>query len=949
MIVSLISFCNRVVIRSFVVFVCVVCTLGLSQMAYSQNTPPTISAIGNQTTNENNPTGAIPFVIGDLETPADSLLLSVQVTNSTIVPIPNIVFGGSGTDRTLTITPATNTYGVDTITVNVSDGELTAGSSFVFTVNPVVDSVLNFRFIPAPEQAQLLWSPNQQPDFYKYYIAADTAPNPTFIQDSTTALNRNDTTANFFGLIPGKTYYSRIAASDTLGRLGPFSNQLLYTVPFHVPDVFTFPATDVSTAGAVLNGRVNPHMLGGTMWFDYGSTPSYGLLTPVQQIDSTSTFLSVVDTLTGLLPNATYHFRISATNRAGTVSGADSTFTTGMIAPTIVTEFVDSVNSVSAKFEGSVNANNATTTVKFEYGLTTGYGSQVTATQSPVNGTTATAVSASITGLTPNATYHYRISATNAAGTTTGTDSTFTTHTLVPIATTLSADTISATGATVHGSVNANNAATTVKFEYGLTTGYGTQVTATQSPVNGTTNTPVSAPITGLIPNTTYHYRISATNAAGTTTGTDSTFTTGTIAPTIVTEYVDSVNSVSAKFEGSVNANNAATTVKFEYGLTTGYGSQVTAAQSPVNGTTVTAVSAPITGLTPNTTYHYRISATNAAGTTTGTDSTFTTGTIVPTIVTEYVDSVNSVSAKFEGSVNANNAATTVKFEYGLTTGYGSQVTAAQSPVNGTTVTAVSAPITGLIPNTTYHYRISATNAAGTTTGTDSTFTTHTLVPIATTLSADTISATGATVHGSVNANNAATTVKFEYGLTTGYGTQVTATQSPVNGTTNTPVSAPITGLIPNTTYHYRISATNAAGTTTGTDSTFTTHTLAPVATTLSADTISATGATVHGSVNANNAATTVKFEYGLTTGYGIQVTAAQSPVNGTTVTLVSAPITGLTPNTTYHYRISATNAAGTTTGTDSTFTTRTQSHRDSDRHMWQIRSSAIGRSSTVV
>src|SRR5271169_4232345 len=485
------SLFNRISIRIFLVVPAVACCFGFSQTAYAQNTPPTISVIGNQTTNENIPTGAIPFVIGDQETPADSLLLSVQVTSSSIVPIGNIVFGGSGTNRTLTVTPATYTYGADTITVKVSDGTLSANTSFVLIVNPVVDSVLNFRFIPGPEQAQLLWSPNQQPDFYKYYIAADTAPNPTVILDSTAAFNRNDTSANFFGLVPGHTYYSRIVASDTLGHLGPFSNQLSYTVPYHVPDVFTLSATNVSPTGAILNGAINPHMLGGTFWFDYGLTASYGLSTPVQPIDSTSTFPPIVDTLTGLIPNTTYHYRASATNRAGTSTGFDSTFTTGTVAP-VVTEYVDSVSSVSAKFEGSVDANNAPTTAKFEYGLTTSYGNQVTAAQSLVNGTTVTAVSAAISGLTPNTLYHYRTVATSIGGTTNGADSTFSTRAVAPVATTLSTDTISATGATVHGSVSANNAATTVKFEFGLTASYGSQVTAEQSPVNGTTNTGVS-------------------------------------------------------------------------------------------------------------------------------------------------------------------------------------------------------------------------------------------------------------------------------------------------------------------------------------------------------------------------------------------------------------------------------------------------------------------------
>ena len=92
-----------------------------------------------------------------------------------------------------------------------------------------------------------------------------------------------------------------------------------------------------------------------------------------------------------------------------------------------------------------------------------------------------------------------------------------------PTATTGAADSITLSGATLNGTVNANNASTTVTFEYGLTVGYGSSVPATQSPVTGTTDTSVSAAITSLNPGTIYHYRVDAAYAGGggPTLGTD--------------------------------------------------------------------------------------------------------------------------------------------------------------------------------------------------------------------------------------------------------------------------------------------------------------------------------------------------------------------------------------------------------------------------------------------
>jgi hypothetical protein len=143
-----------------------------------------------------------------------------------------------------------------------------------------------------------------------------------------------------------------------------------------------------------------------------------------------------------------------------------------------------------------------------------------------VTGSTGTAVSKAISGLTPGTTYHYRAVGTNLNGTTNGADMTFTTSTLPPSVTTNAATAVSGTGATLNGTVNANNASTTVTFEYGTDTNYGTTVTADQSPVTGSTGTAVSKAISGLTSGTTYHYRAVGTNLSGTTNGADMTFTT---------------------------------------------------------------------------------------------------------------------------------------------------------------------------------------------------------------------------------------------------------------------------------------------------------------------------------------------------------------------------------------------------------------------------------------
>jgi hypothetical protein len=108
------------------------------------NTAPSISPIPNQNTPMNTALGPIDFVIGDLETPAGSLTLSNASSNPILVPTNNIVFGGSGADRTFTITPAAGEQGSATVTIYVSDGVNTAPSSFVITVGaPSISEIPN--------------------------------------------------------------------------------------------------------------------------------------------------------------------------------------------------------------------------------------------------------------------------------------------------------------------------------------------------------------------------------------------------------------------------------------------------------------------------------------------------------------------------------------------------------------------------------------------------------------------------------------------------------------------------------------------------------------------------------------------------------------------------------------------------------------------------------------
>lgn len=103
----------------------------------------------------------------------------------------------------------------------------------------------------------------------------------------------------------------------------------------------------------------------------------------------------------------------------------------------------------------------------------------------------------------------------------------------MPTVTTLNASSVTTTSATLNGSVNPNGSATTAWFEWGTSSTLSTYTqTPSQSIGSGTTSQPVSASLSGLIPNTTYYYRAAASNAAGTQRGSILSFTTLSITPT---------------------------------------------------------------------------------------------------------------------------------------------------------------------------------------------------------------------------------------------------------------------------------------------------------------------------------------------------------------------------------------------------------------------------------
>jgi len=460
-------------------------------------------------------------------------------------------------------------------------------------------------------------------------------------------------------------------------------------------------------------------------------------------------------------------------------------------------------------------------------------------------------------------------------------DVTLTNIAAVPSAPTITGITPSVGQLSVAFTAGADNGTPLTNYEY--STNGGGSFTAV-SPAS--TASPIV--ITGLANGAAYQVQIRAVNALRTGVATAST--TGTTLfppPTATTGSASSISTTGATLNGTVNDNGVTTTMSFDYGATTGYGSSASAGTLGAGtGTAPTAVS--VSGLSCNTTYHFRVNGVSSAGTTNGGDVSFTTSACPLLYTVTYNGNGNTGgSAPTDATVYASNATITVASNSGGLTRAGYTFSGWNTASDGSGIPYAAGSGSFNINASTVLYAKWVANA-----------------PSATTGSASSVSATGATLNGTVDDNGLSTSVSFDYGSTASYGTNVTGTPGTVGaGAGATAVSAAIGSLGCNSTYHYRVNAVSVGGTTSGSDAMFTTSACAP-------------GAPTIGTATAGNAQASVTFTPGATGGATVTYTATCTSSDGGAIgtnTGAASPITvtGLTNGKTYTCSVIGTNSAG--------------------------------------
>jgi len=262
---------------------------------------------------------------------------------------------------------------------------------------------------------------------FEYGTTTDYGIKSNYAQNPVSGNSNTNINTILSGLLPGTIYHCRIKAENSLGIT--YGGDIVFTTLGNKPSITNTSVTDLSTNGATLKCDVNANYLPTTITFEYGTTTDYGNASDYAQnplSEGTGTDTNINTNISGLLPGTLYHYRIKAVNSLGTTYSQDFTFTTLGGKPSIISTSILFLASNEVNINGIINANYLPTLVTIEYGATADYGSVAEGSPNPVTGSSNSNFSASISGLTIENTYHYRIKAVNELGIAYGEDNTFT-------------------------------------------------------------------------------------------------------------------------------------------------------------------------------------------------------------------------------------------------------------------------------------------------------------------------------------------------------------------------------------------------------------------------------------------------------------------------------------------------------------------------------------------
>ncbi|MEM2869840.1 MAG: fibronectin type III domain-containing protein [Thermoplasmata archaeon] len=598
-------------------------------------------------------------------------------------------------------------------------------------------------------------------------------------------------TIRSFTLSPGdgtKTVYFMVR--DKAGNeAGPVYDSIVLDT--HPPVISSVSVSGITDSSAIVSWVTDEEA---DSRVEFGTTTSYS-----SSAGDDSYVIAHSVTLQGLSPGTTYHFRVRSMDRAGNPPSysEDYIFITAPAPdkfPPVITSV--SVSGITDRIAIVSWVTNEPADSVVLYGRDTSYGLRA--------GDPAFVLKhiVTLTDLQPSTTYHFIVQSTDTSGNgpSTSEDMTFTTlaepDTKPPIISGVKVGGITDNVAVVSWETDepADSA-----VEYGTTTAYG------QSVRDASLLQLHSIVLRNLLPSTTYHFRVSSTDATGNgpSFSEDLTFTTlaepDTRAPVILNVRVEGVTESSATI---IWETDELADAVVEYGKTTAYGLYASVPDYTLQHSVL------LLKLEPDTTYHFRVRSRDPSGNSkTGEDMSFRTRKSspgpdkVPPVISELV--VAGVSDTRAVVMWRTDEPASGEVEYGTTTAYGLRMSEAAFGI------IHSVLLDGLQPSTEYHLRVRCFDVYGNgpSLSPDITFTTgskpDTTPPVITGVQVVNITDSSATIIWNTDEPS---TSSVEFGTDLFYGRNVSSMMMVLNH------SIHLTGLSPGTTYRFRVVSVDPAG-----------------------------------------------------------------------------------------------------------------------------------------
>ena len=746
-------------------------------------------------------------------------------------------------------------------------------------------------------------------------VCWSASQNPTTSNSKTTdGVGSGSFTSTISGLNPGKVYYFRAYATNSIGTA--YGNQITLSTPIALPVITTAEITSVSSKTASSGGSVISD--GGTTITARGicwSTSQNPTTANSKTTDGTGSgsFKSVIN---GLNPGVTYYYRAYATNKIGTSYGDQVTLNMKIVPPEITTTAISEKTATSLISGGNITSDGGSAVIARGLCWSTSQ-NPTTANAGPNESSGSGSFVYAITDLSPGVTYYIRAYATNSVGTAYGNQITTSTSAVLPILNTTPLSAITATIAMGGGFITSDGGSPVSARGVCWSKGQNPTISDFKTS-NGTGFGSFSSTIKGLSPGAVYYIRAYATNSIGTAYGNLVSTTTSAVLPVITTSSLSEVSSTSATGGGNITDDGSSAVIS--RGLCWSPSQNPTTADSKTNdGAGTGSFKSSINGLKPGITYYFRAFATNKIGTAYGNQISVTTAAVIPVLTTNALSQVSTTVVSAGGNItNDGGASITTRGICWSTTQ--NPTTANSKSASGSGSGSFTSSVTGLNPGVNYYFRAYATNSVGTAYGNQVSMTTSFVAPSVNTTNVSAVTTT--TVMSGGDISNDGGTAVTERGVCWSITPNpIVSNSKTVDGTGNGSFKSSITGLNPGTFYYFRAYATNSIGTAYGNQLTATTTAVIPEIITTQVSAMTATTLTSGGNISSDGGAAITE--------RGVCWSTSQNPTTANTKPTDSSGsgsfeyfITDLTPGVTYYLRAYATNSVGTAYGNQITATT---------------------------